>query len=99
MSDILKCSNSPAMIETDCKIKLDGHEFESGGSYLMLNKKDKLTGILYRLGEITSLNQYENKNIGFVGSWDGKFKIKAYLDESTYRLTIVYPIKREGLKC
>jgi hypothetical protein len=66
-------------IETDCKIVLSGHEYESGGSWILKNKKTNLhEGILYRLGEIKRLNQYSNKSIGFIGTWNGKTKVKAY---------------------
>ena len=76
-SEIIQCSNSLNMIEKS-DILLEGKVFEGMGSYIMPNQKGMLEGILYQTGEIKKLSQYSNMNIGFVGSWDGTFKVKAY---------------------
>lgn len=77
-SEIIKCSSSLNMIEK-ADIIHEGKTFEGMGSYLMPNPKTgRLEGILYNGNETKKLNQYNNSSIGYIGSWDGTLKIKAY---------------------
>lgn len=63
-----------AFIEKDCIFEMDGKSFESGGSWLLVNKKTGLLGgILYAF-------QKENK----IGSWNGKLKINAVFGNEWY---------------
>lgn len=67
MSNLILDKSNEAFVETDCKITFEGKTFESGGSFIAINKKTgKLGGILY---EDAEHNQ--------VTSWDGSLKIPA----------------------
>jgi hypothetical protein len=80
-------TSNTAFIETDCIFKHEGKSFESGGSFLAINKKTgKLGGILY---------EYENE--GKIGSWHGDIKIPAkfgYKFDSNFRDCQGFPVQR-----
>jgi hypothetical protein len=85
--------SNTAFIETDCKIEHEGKSFESGGSFLAINKKTgKLGGILYAC--------YSKKDLPFgeVTSWNGSLRIKAkfgYIFNSNFRDCQGFPVKRQ----
>lgn len=67
MSNLVQDKDSKAFIETECIFKHNDKAYESGGSYLLQNKKTgKLEGILYSHNDET------------IGIWDGSKKVKAH---------------------
>ena len=94
ISDIITCNRSKSFIETDCKIEFEGKTFESGGSFLVPNRKTgKLEGLLYASIKEPEQKAQLNTNLGVwplsnwgtkgtVSSWDGSIKIDAlFLNE------------------
>lgn len=83
-SELIVCSKSQAMIEKADLIH-NKITFEGLGSYLIPNKEGILMGIMYRLDKINPTHSlikingnWKNQSKGFIGSWNGELKIKAY---------------------
>ena len=73
MSTIVK--DKDCFVETDCIFTFgNGKSFESGGSFLLRNKKtNKLEGLFYAFEEE-----------GKVGTWDGSIKVKSTFTHEWY---------------